>query len=84
MGLVAPPATAGVMARVRGIAVVVGLIVALILVGTLIVELVAWPLGGVSILVGVSLGIVLVIVVLVVLALLGRRRQARAKASRGS
>src|SRR3982750_1512191 len=35
MGLVAPPKSAGTLARVRGIAIVVGLVVALVLVGTL-------------------------------------------------
>jgi hypothetical protein len=84
MGLVAPPASAGTLMRVRGIAIVVGLVVALIVLGAAIVKLIAWPLGGVSILISVWLGIVLVIVVLVVMALLGRRRQARAQAARGT
>ena len=51
---------------------------------TLIAKLIAWPLGGVSTLVAVWLGILIVIIALVVLALLGRRRQARAQAARGS
>jgi hypothetical protein len=84
MGIVAPPSSAGTLARVRGIAIILGLIVALVLVGTLIAKLIAWPLGGVSTLVAVWLGILIVIVALVVLALLGRRRQARAQAARGS
>jgi hypothetical protein len=84
MGLVAPPASAGTLMRVRGIAIIVGLVVALVVLGAAIVKLIAWPLGGVSILVSVWLGIVLVIVVLVVMALLGRRRQARAQAARGT
>ena len=84
MGLVAPPASAGTLMRVRGIAIIVGLVVALIVLGAAIVKLIAWPLGGVSILVSVWLGILLVIVVLVVMALLGRRRQARAQAARGT
>ena len=48
MGLVAPPASAGVVARVRGIAIIIGLLVALIVLGTLIVKLIAWPLGGLA------------------------------------
>jgi hypothetical protein len=84
MGLVAPPASAGTLARVRGIAIVVGLIVALIVLGTLIVKLIAWPLGGLSILVSVWVGILLIIVVLAVLAVLGRRRQGKAQAARGT
>jgi hypothetical protein len=81
MGIVAPPASAGTLARVRGIAIIVALVAALIAVGTLIAKLIAWPLGGVSTLVAVWLGLLIVIVVIVVLALLGRRRQARAKAA---
>jgi hypothetical protein len=84
MGLVAPPASAGTLMRVRGIAIIVGLVVALIVLGAAIVKLIAWPLGGVSILVSIWLGILLVIVALVVMALLGRRRQARAQAARGT
>ncbi len=84
MGLVAPPASAGRLARVRGVAVIIGLIVALIVLGTLIVKLIAWPLGGLSTLVAVWVGILLIIVVLAVLALLGRRRQANAKAARAA
>jgi hypothetical protein len=84
MGLVAPPASAGTPARVRGIAIIIGLLVALIVLGTLIVKLIAWPLGGLSTLVAVWVGILLIIVVLAVLAVLGRRRQANAKAARAA
>jgi hypothetical protein len=84
MGLVAPPASAGRLMRVRGILIVIALVVALIALGTGIVKLIAWPLGGLSTLVSVWVGILLVIVVLVAMALLGRRRQARAKAARGT
>jgi hypothetical protein len=84
MGLVAPPGSAGTLARVRGIAIVVALVVALVLLGTGIVKLIAWPLGGLSTLVSVWVGILLVIVVLVVLAVLGRRRQSRAAAARAT
>jgi hypothetical protein len=84
MGLVAPPKSAGTVARVRGIAIVVGLIIALVLIGTVIAKVVALPFGGVSTLVAIWLGILIIIIALVVLALLGRRRQARAQASRGT
>jgi hypothetical protein len=84
MGLVAPPAGAGSLARARGIAIIIGLLVALIVLGTVIVKLIAWPLGGLSTLVAVWVGILLIIVVLAVLALLGRRRQANAKAARAA
>lgn len=83
MGLVAPPASAGMLARVRGIGIILLLIVVLIAVGTGIAQLIALPFGGVSMLVGVWLGILVVIVALVVLALLGRRRQGKARAAAG-
>ena len=84
MGLVAPPASAGIFARIRGIAIVVALIVALVLLGTGIAQLIALPFGGVSLLVSVWLGILIVIIALVVLAVLGRRRQSRAAATRAA
>jgi hypothetical protein len=84
MGLVAPPASAGIVARVRGIAIVIALVIALILIGTGIATLIALPFGGVSTLVSVWLGILIVIIALVVLAVLGRRRQGRAAAARAA
>jgi hypothetical protein len=84
MGLVAPPASAGTLARVRGVLIILALVVGLLALGTGIVELVGLPFGGVSLLTAVWAGILLVIVALVVMVLLGRRRQARAKAARGA
>lgn len=84
MGLVAPPASAGMVARVRGILVLVLLVVALVAIATGVVELIAWPLGGVGVVVAVWIGILVLIVALVVMGLLGRRRQARAKAARAA
>src|SRR3954468_10902485 len=84
MGLVAPPASAGIGARIRGIVIVVALVVALILLGTGIAQLIALPFGGVSTLVSVWLRILIVIIALVVLAVLGRRRQSRAAATRAA
>jgi hypothetical protein len=85
MGLVAPPPGASMLLRVRGIAIILGLVVLLMALGLGIVELIALPLGGVGIGAGVLYGVVLVIAVLGILALLGRRRQnrARAKAAAG-
>jgi hypothetical protein len=84
MGLVAPPPSAGALARVRGIAVILALVVAIVLLGTGIVQLVGLPFGGVSLLTSAWVGILLVIVVLIVLAVLGRRRQAKAQAARAT
>jgi len=84
MGIVAPPASAGTLARVRGIAIIVALVIVLLLLGTGIAKLVALPFGGVSFLVAFWLGILIVLVALAVLVLFGRRRQARAAATRGT
>jgi hypothetical protein len=84
MGLVAPPASAGTLARVRGVAIIVALLVGLILLGTGIAQLIGLPFGGLSLLTSVWVGLLIVIVAFVVLAVLGRRRQGRAKAARGA
>ena len=81
MGLLAPPPGSSVLVRLRGIAVVIGLVVALLLIGLGLAELISLPFGGVSVIGGVLLGIVIVAAILGVLALLGRRRQERARAA---
>jgi hypothetical protein len=80
MGLVAPPQSAGALARVRGILLAVGIVVLLMAVGLGIVELIALPLGGVGLGPGLFYGALLVVLVLGVLALVGRRRQKKARA----
>ena len=84
MGLVAPPPSAGMLMRVRGILIILALIVALLALGTGIAQLIGLPFGGLSLLTSVWVGILLVIVALVVLAMLGRRRQAKAQAARAA
>ncbi|MFN8202514.1 MAG: hypothetical protein U0S48_08120 [Solirubrobacteraceae bacterium] len=81
MGLVAPPPGSSIFLRVRGIAIIVGLIVALMAIGLGIVELIALPFGGISLGGGILAGFVLVVVVIGVLALFGRRRQNKARAA---
>ena len=80
MGLLAPPASAGTLARVRGIVLIVLLIIAILLLGFGIVNLLALPFGGISLDLGIFYGIVLVFVALGVLAYVGRRRQKAAQA----
>jgi hypothetical protein len=82
MGLVAPPKSAGILARTRGIVILIVLIVAVLLIAFGIVNLVALPFGGISLDLGIFYGIVLVLIALGVLIFLGRRRQRRAKADR--
>ena len=82
MGLIAPPKSAGTLARIRGIALVIALIVVILLVAFGIVKLIALPFGGVSADIAIFYSIVLVLVAFGVLAYLGRRRQKRAQAQR--
>src|SRR5829696_2049327 len=87
MGLLAPPPGAGLLVRLRGIAIILALVVVLVLLGWGIVELIALPFGGVGTAGGLLLGLVVIAIVLGVLALVGRRRQSkarsRAQAARG-
>jgi hypothetical protein len=82
MGLVAPPASAGTLARARGVVIILLLIVALLAAGFGIVKLLALPFGGVSTDLSVFYGFVVVAIVIGVLAVFGRRRQKRAQAER--
>ena len=84
MGLLAPPASAGRMARVRGIAIVLGIVVVLLAICFGVAKLVALPFGGVGTFGGILLGLVIIVAVLGVLALLGRRKQAKAQAARAA
>jgi uncharacterized integral membrane protein len=84
MGLLIPPKSAGMLARIRGGLLILLLVVALLALGLGIVELVALPFGGVSVPAGLLLGFFLVIAVLSVLALVGRRRRDRAKAEQAA
>ena len=79
MGLLAPPPGAGLLVRARGFAIILAIVVVLLLLGWGIVELVALPFGGVSTAGGLLLGVVVIALILGVLALVGRRRQARAR-----
>src|SRR4051794_940700 len=84
MGLVAPPPGAPLWLRARGVLLIFLLVVALIAVGLGLVELISLPFGGVGLAGAVLLGVLLVVAVLGVLALVGRRRQARALEKRAA
>jgi hypothetical protein len=83
MGLLIPPASAGIAARVRGIILLIALVILLLLLGFGLVKLVALPFGGVGTGSAFFFGFLVLVIVLVVLVVLGRRRQARARAARG-
>src|ERR1700704_4584633 len=53
MGLVAPPPSAGRLMRVRGILIILALIVALLVLGTGVAQLIGLPFGGLSLLTSV-------------------------------
>lgn len=80
IGLLVPPASAGIVARVRGIFLILLVIAAMLAVGLGVVELVALAFGGVSLPQGLLFGLFLVIAAVVVAAAIGRRRRDRAKA----
>lgn len=81
MGLLLPPSSAGILARIRGIVLIVLLFAVLLAIGLGIVELVSLPFGGLGLAPGILLGLFVVIAALAILAAVGRRRRARAKAA---
>jgi uncharacterized membrane protein len=82
MGLVAPPKSAGLLARLRGILIVIVLIIAVLGLAFGIVYGIGSAAGGVSIDLAIFYSIVLVFIAVGVLAYMGRRRQKRARAER--
>jgi hypothetical protein len=82
MGLVAPPKSAGLFARIRGIVIVIVLILAVFAAAFGIVYGIGTAAGGVAVDLAVFYAIVLVLITVGVLAYLGRRRQKRARAQR--
>jgi hypothetical protein len=82
MGLLVPPSSAGVLARIRGVLLIVALVIALLAIGTGIVQGIGLIFGGIGLGSSIFFGFLLVVVVLGVLILLGRRRQARAREAR--
>jgi hypothetical protein len=84
MGLLIPPASAGIVARVRGIVLLILLVIVLLAVGFGLVKLVALPFGGIGTGVAIFFGFLAVVIVLGVMVLFGRRRQAKAKQTRAA
>jgi hypothetical protein len=84
MGLLVPPGSAGILARVRGILLIIALVIALLAVGTGVVQAIGLIFGGIGLGSSIFFGFLLVVVVIGVLVFLGRRRQSRAAAARAS
>jgi hypothetical protein len=84
MGLLVPTRSAGVLARVRGVLLIILLILALIAIGLGIVELVSLPFGGIGLAPGILLGLFVAIAAIAIIAMIGRRRRDRARESKPS
>jgi hypothetical protein len=82
MGLIAPPASAGLLARIRGIVIVIVLIILVLALAFGLVNLVALPLGGISLDLAIFYTFVVVAIAVGLLAYFGRRRQKRAQTER--
>jgi len=84
MGLLMPPTSAGILPRVRGIALILLLIILILALGLGIVELISLPFGGLSLPAGLLLGLLVAIAAIAIVAVVGRRRRERSlAASRG-
>ena len=84
MGLLIPSASAGILARIRGVLLILMLILALLAIGLGVVELISLPFGGLGLAPGILLGLFVAIAAVAIIAMLGRRRRDRAMAgSRG-
>jgi hypothetical protein len=83
MGVIAPPRSAGILRRLRGVLLGILLVLATVALGTGIVELVSLPFGGESLPPSVLLGVLLDIVVLVILTQYGRRKRKAARVKAG-
>lgn len=82
MGLIAPPPGSSLLLRARGILMLIAIVLVVLAVGFGLAQLVALPFGGVGMFGGILLGLIIVVAILGVLTVLGRRRQARARAAR--
>jgi hypothetical protein len=61
MGLLIPPASAGILARIRGVVLIILLIIVLLAIGLGIVELISLPFGGLGLAPAILLGLFLVL-----------------------
>jgi hypothetical protein len=84
MGLVAPPASAGGLARVRGIAIFIALVVLILAVAFGIVSGISLAAGGLSLDLRIFYSLLLIVVVIGALVFFGRRRMKAAQAKRAA
>lgn len=81
-GLLVPPPGSSVLLRARGILLMLLIVVALLAIGFLLATVITLPFGGASIPWRVFIGIFLLAGAFGVLYVIGRRRQAKARAAR--
>jgi hypothetical protein len=84
MGLLAPPPGSSILLRARSILLILLLIIAILGIGTGIVELISLPFGGLGIGGAIVLGFIVAVGALAVLAMFGRRRQRKMRAERAA
>ena len=82
IGLIAPPSSAGILARIRGIVVVIAAIIGILALGFGIIEGIGQAAGGISLDLAIFYGVLLAVVAVTVAVLIGRRRQKAAVAKR--
>lgn len=82
IGLIAPPSSAGIFARLRGIAIVLAAVIAILGIGFGIVEGIGQAAGGISLDLAIFYGVALAIVAVGIAIFYGRRRQKAAVAKR--
>ena len=82
IGLIAPPSSAGIFARIRGIVVVLAAIIAILALGFGIVEGIGQAAGGISIDLAIFYGVALSLVAVGIAIYFGRRRSKAALAKR--
>ena len=83
-GLLIPPPGSGILARVRGVLLLILLVIVLMAIGFGLAMLIALPFGGVGTAGAIFLGALIVIAVLGALVFFGRRRQAKARKARAA
>jgi hypothetical protein len=82
LGLIAPPASAGILPRIRGIVIAVALVILVLALAFGIVYGIGAAAGGLSVDVAIFYALVLLLIVFGGLVMWGRRRQKRARAER--
>ncbi len=82
LGVIAPPASAGIVARLRGIVLAIILVALIVGVGFGIIYGIGAASGGISIPFAVFWGFILMACVFAVMAYIGRQRQKKARAKR--